>query len=58
MDAVEQADLDRQCASLTEAAGQPVLRLSALSRQGVDEAVAVLATHVGDVRAAQAGGGA
>ncbi len=57
-DAVEQADLDRQCASLAEAAGRPVLRLSALSRQGVDEAVAVLATHVNDVRAAQAGGSA
>ncbi|MCY4601327.1 MAG: GTPase ObgE [Acidobacteria bacterium] len=50
-DAVERPDLDRQRASLAEAAGRPVLALSALAGQGVDESVAALAAHVADARA-------
>ena len=51
VDAVKRPDLDRQRASLAEAAGRPVLTLSALARQGVDESVAALAAYVADARA-------
>ena len=53
-DAVAGPDLDRQRTSLAAAAGQPVLALSALAGEGVDDSIAALAAHVADAPAGSA----